>query len=977
MHLAIQDCRILTGRASGWTGLAIRRFASRCSLTILVLGIFFFSGKSLAAPNIGFGQVQDLELNSGWQLQDASLLTATGAAISTPAFQPRGWYEATVPGTVLTTLVDNNVYPEPLYGLNVTSIPNSLCLTNYWYRTTFTVPLDYVGRKIWLNFNGINWEAEVWLNGQDLGSIQAAFTRGIFDITSLVHPGQRAVLAVNIIPPPDPGPVHNYTIALQGGPNGGTMTQDNPTFVCSEGWDWMPTIPDRDIGIWQKVYLSTSKQVEIQNPYISSTLPLPSTSTADLTVQTTLNNATNAAQSGYLTGQFDNVYFTYPVTIAANTQQAVTLTPAQVPQLHVANPRLWWPNGYGPQNLYKMQLSFVANGQIADSRTVTFGIRSISYFVPNSTNLTISVNGVQIMIKGGDWGMDEALKRIPKERMAAQMRFQKEVGYNLVRNWVGQSTTDDFFDLCDENGLLVWDEFFFTNDEGKPSRFPDIWAANVTDVVLRYRNHPSLAIWCGGNEGVPPADLNNAAIAILAQYDPIRFYQPGSGSQNGVASGGPYGFQSPLAYFQKTASKSVEPFKDEIGSESIPTFEAVQGMMPAADWVSINDDWAEHNMDTFNLRMSYPPHIIARYGAYQNMADFVRKGQLANYEAYRAIYESRFDHMFNPCTAVMIWMSNPAQPSFQWQIYSYDLEPNASFFAIKKAVEPVHIQMDADTFDVSVINHTQKAVAGAKAEIVIYNSDGTLQATQTIDVTAPAGAATDLGPIVFPSTLTPVHFVKVSLLDQSKNVISDNFYWRELQTQVGNFQAMTSLPNVQLDGEVTSPQGTDRQRSQDRFPGLQGRDASDRLLLDVTLSNPTSQVAVMAHLQLRKQKSNERVLPVFYSDNYVSLLPGEKKTISIDAANADLDGQQPLVVVDGWNVTVQQVGSNGRPPGKGSAKLIQTNTNASVSSWPVTNLPIVNGAPSEGNVSVPTPTPSPTPRPTPIPTPSATPTPTT
>jgi hypothetical protein len=326
---------------------------------------------------------------------------------------------------------------------------------------------------------------------------------------------------------------------------------------------------------------------------------------------------------------------------------------------------------------------------------------------------------------------------------------------------------------------------------------------------------------------------------------------------------------------------------------------------------------------------------------------------------------------------VMIWMSNPAQPSFQWQIYSYDLEPNASFFAIKKAVEPVHIQMDADTFDVSVINHTQKAVAGAKAVVVIYNSDGTLQATQTIDVTAPAGAATDIGPIVFPSTLTPVHFVKVSLLDQSKNVISDNFYWRELQTQVGNFQAMTSLPNVQLNGEVTSPQGPDRQRCQDRFPGLQNRDCSDRLLLDVTLSNPTSQVAVMAHVQLRKQRSNERVLPVFYSDNYVSLLPGEKKTISIDAANADLDGQQPLVVVDGWNVTVQQVGSNGRPSSRGSAKLIQTNTNALVSSWMVTNLPIVNGAPSEGNVSIPTPTPSPTPRPTPIPTPTATPTPTT
>lgn len=836
-------------------------------------------------------------LNAGWQLQDSAKVSASGEAVSKAGYKPSGWYKATVPGTVLTSLVNDGVYPEPLYGENnrPNKIPESLCRTSYWYRIKCTVPRAYAGRHIWLRFEGINYTADVWVNGHSVGTIRGAFARGIFDVTSRVAVGPSNVLAVLVHPQPHPGVPHEQTQANGVGPNGGETARDGPTFLCSMGWDWIPGIRDRDTGIWQDVSLAATGPVVVQDPYITTDLPLPRTDTADVTVQATLRNVTARPQNGVLSGTIGPVTFRRTVTLAPSQTRTVTFRPSDTPALRLQHPRLWWPNGYGPQNLYTCRLRFTTADQaVSDGQDVTFGVRKITYSVPGSENLTLVVNGVPVIAKGGDWGMDEAMKRIPARRIDAQVRMHKLANYTIIRNWVGQSTSQALYDACDKYGILLWDEFFQPNPGDGPN--PDdvaLYLANVREKILRFRNHPSIALWCARNEGDPPPAIDQGIQALMTELETQRLYQRSSTSGRGVRSGGPYFWRPPREYYNVDA-----PFKTEIGAVSVPTLESVQAMMPAKDWNTINDDWAEHDMAGGAQQGDrYPGVLASRYGPVANLADFVRKAQLMNYEAFRAMYEGREAQLFHPTTGVITWMSNPAQPSFVWQLYSHDLEPNASLYGTRKACEPIHIQMNqggATEGHVMVINNTPRTLTGLTAKVSILNPDGTVKYTHTTPVTAAPSAATDAGAIAFPTGLSPVHFVALELRDAKMRLLSDNLYWRADPTNGDNFQALNTLPTVSLAASAVR------------------HDAGGQCLLNVTLRNPTKAVALMAHIQLRRAKSGKRVLPVFYSDNYVSLLPGASKTLTVEAASADLGGEAPLLALDGWNVTVKPSGGAGQ-----------------------------------------------------------------
>ena len=648
---------------------------------IAALSVFPFKVEAVPPP---------LEIRSGWRLQSAAQVPRTGAEISQVGFSAEGWYPAAVPGTVLTTLVNNKVYPEPLYGENnrPDRIPESLCRTSWWYRTAFTVPSDYAGKKIWLNFDGINYAAEIWVNGKAVGTMFGAFARGVFDVSEAVIPGKQAALAVRITPQPHPGDPHEHTLADGLGKNGGITAIDGPTFLCSIGWDWIPAIRDRNSGIWQKVFLSATGPVAIKDPQVTSDVALPGLDSAEVAIQATVENVSDAPQRGVLKGEFGDVHFQAPVELPPRASRAVSFNSQTTPGLHLLHPRLWWPNGFGPQNLHRLHLAFVAGNTVSDQKEVTFGIRKISYEAPGSDNLTLIVNGVRVFAKGGNWGMDDAMKRIPRERLEAEIRMHQIANYTFIRNWVGQSTSEDLYDLCDKYGLMLWDEFFQPNPSDGPDPIDlNIYLANVQDKILRFRNHPCIAVWCARNEGHPPKAIDDALRKMMAELDPNRLYQPSSTAGRGVISHGPYFWRPPRDYYLFPAN---EIFKTEIGSVSIPTLESIHGMMPEKDWETINDDWAEHDLAKGAQRGDRYPQLIAdRYGKVANLADFVRKGQLANYEAFRAMYEGRNARLFTPCTGVLTWMSHPAQPSFVWQLYHHDLEPNASLFAVKKACEMV------------------------------------------------------------------------------------------------------------------------------------------------------------------------------------------------------------------------------------------------------------------------------------------------
>ena len=687
---------------------------------IACFSVPFLRADSLPAPLI---------LSSDWSLQNAAQVASQGGDVSQSGFQTTGWYPATVPGTVLTTLVNNHVYPEPLYGQNnrPDKIPESLCRTPYWYRTTFKVPVDYAGRTTWLNFDGINYAADVWVNGNNVGSMKGAFTRGNFDISSITKPGEVATLAVLVSPQPNPGDPIEHTLARGMGKNGGITAIDGPTFLCSIGWDWIPGIRDRNTGIWRKVFLSASGPVLIQDPLVTTDLPLPRLDTADIKVQATLKNLASEVQKGVLKGAIGDIAFQQSVDLPAKSTQIVTFDPGTTPQLRVIDPKLWWPNGYGPQNLYPTHLAFEVGGAVSDTKDFNIGIRKITYEVPESTNLTLSVNGVRVMCKGGDWGMDEAMKRIPRERLEAQVRMHQQANYTMIRNWVGQSTNEDLYDLCDKYGIMLWDEFFQPNPNNGPNPTDlETYMANCREKIVRFRNHPSIALWCGRNEGRPPENINDALQKLMDELEPTRHYQPSSTDGGGVHSGGPYRWRKPQEYYKVDA-----PFKTEIGSVSVPTLEAVQAMMPKEDWETINDDWVEHDLGKgAQSGDTYPGELNIRYGRALNLADFVRKAQLMNYEAFRAMYEGRFAKLFSPSTGVITWMSHPAQPSFVWQLYSHDLEPNASLFATRKACEPVHIMLnespaseksDSASGHVMVVNNQSTPLSGASAEVAVFN----------------------------------------------------------------------------------------------------------------------------------------------------------------------------------------------------------------------------------------------------------------
>jgi beta-mannosidase len=837
--------------------------------------------------------------------------------VQAPGPSSPDWYRATVPGTVLTTLVNNNIYPEPTYGENnrPNIIPESLGRTSYWYRTEVNVPASYAGRQVWLNFEGINYIADVWVNGQKVGTIKGAFIRGLFNVTALVKPGKKAALAVLIAPPPHPGDPWEKTIANQRGPNGGgvdgPLGQDGPTFVASLGWDWIPGVRDRQIGIWQKVTLSATGPVILQNPYVTTDLALPAAGSADVSMEVTVNNTSNTPQTGTVAGRLGDIAFhSSSIVLAPNSSQLVKLNPQSTPQLRLANPKLWWPNGFGEPTLYPLRLSFDINGVASDTVDLNVGIRKVTYFVDGSRNLTLSVNGVRIFAKGGNWGMDEMLKRIPRQRLEAQIRLHKAANYTILRNWVGQSTTEDLYDLCDRYGIMVWDEFFQANPANglNPLDAP-LYLSNVRDKVLRFRNHPSIVIWCGRNEGAPPPEIDRGIAEIVKGLDQSRYYQSSSTAGNGVVSGGGgYNWREPRLFYG-----NYPAFNTEVGSASIPTLEAIQSWMPRKDLFDFNfpnDDWAEHCLVGGNGNPVDKPlqAILAkRYGPFNTLADFIRKVQLADYEAFRAMYEARMSRLFNPTTAIITWMSNPAQPCLVWQIYDYSLEPFASFFGVQKAAEPVHIMMTQDDFRIMLVNHTPAPLTNMKYRVRILNLDGSVKFDETAAVpTAPASGAMELRALPTPAGLSAVHLVRLELLGPTGKVVSDNLYWKE--TTQDDLRALDTIPDVELQGRVAR------------------RDAGGACLLDVTLSNPTRNVALMAHLQLRNQRTNQRVLPVFYSENYVSLLPGESRTITIEAASQDLGGARPLVVVDGWNVTAKAMDF----PDKGGAR-IATNDNAHVS----------------------------------------------
>ena len=866
-----------------------------------------------------------------WSLAFANEAAATGAELSASGYHRGEWYKATVPGTVLTTLVDRGVYPDPAYGLNNMAIPESLARQDYWYRTEFDMPSG-AGVERFLVFKGINYAAEVWVNGSRVGDVRGAFIRGQFNVSKLLHAGRNAI-AVKIIRPPHPGIPHEESIAAGPGMNGGNLTIDGPTFVAAEGWDWIPGVRDRNMGIWQPVEMQTSDVVRIGDAQVVTDLPLPRTDSAAVTIRVPVTNLGSRPVTSQITAGFEGVSVSRNVQLAPGNT-TVEFSPSTYPALNVRAPRLWWPNGYGKQNLYTLRVSAALDGRTSDDRSLRFGMREIGYglslfdragtlrrvevsptdskerlvnprheaiketpegWVESLTpegevspavrpiektmalpHLTIFVNGVKIAARGGNWGMDDFMKRVSRDRLEPYFKLHKNANVNIIRNWVGQNTEDVFYDLADEYGMLITNDFFMStqNFQVEPED-PQLFLANARDVISRYRNHPSVLLWFGRNEGVPPPLLNEGMDALVHELDGTRLYMPSS-NMVGLQGSGPYNYRPAVGYFTNLASG----FSVETGSPSLNTLEALQAMMPKSELWPISETLAYHDwhfggngdVKTFMEAMD------VQLGKPTSLEDFERKAQLMNVADYKAIFEGMSAHLWTKNSGRMLWMTHPAWPSNHWQMYSHDYDTPGAYYGTKSALEPLHAQMNLPDYSLSVVNTTLDARAGMHLTAKVITTDGRVLLEEKRDVDAAANATTtlpvlNLQPLLESEKLV---FIALVLTDSNGKEVSRNFYWQGADD--ASYRKLTTLRRQAIAMEVKSVAGSS---------------------IDVTVTNSGTQPVLGLKMTVLDDRG-ARVLPAYYDDNYLNLLPGETRTLSISCADAP--NKPSVIAVRGWNV---------------------------------------------------------------------------
>lgn len=876
-----------------------------------------------------------------WSLIDAPSVAAGGAAISKPDFDAAAWRAATVPGTVLTTLVDRGVYADPDHGLNNTLIPESLNKQDYWYRSAFDAPSDLSGRRLLLTFKGINYAGEVWLNGQRLGSTKGAFIRGQFDVTGALVPGKANVLAVKVSPPPHPGIAHEESLTAGVGENGGMMALDGPTFVASEGWDWIPSVRDRNTGIWQDVTLRATGPARLGDAQVVTTLPKPDNSQADVEITVPVENLSAQPTQITVTATFDDVRVSRTV-LAAPGLTEVLFKPADFPALSVRNPKLWWPNGYGDPALHALTLTASAEGQDSDRKTLRFGMRQITYDlslmnpggqlrrvevdfakarqlgqkvtdgshegirkVPDgwatsltqegdrspavrdvpetglSPHLVIKVNGRRIAARGGNWGMDDWRKRVERERLEPYFRLHKEAHLNVIRNWVGQNTEEVFYDLADEYGLLILNDFWASTQDYQlePQDVP-LFLANAADVIKRFRNHPSIALWFGRNEGVPHPILNEGLEALVHDLDGTRWYT-GSSNRVNLQNSGPYNYREPDTYF----SEHAKGFSVEVGTPSFPTLEAFKAAVPLADRWPISDSWAYHDWHpTGNGAVkSFQDAMAAKLGPATSLEDFERKAQLMNYETHRAMFEGMNAELWTKSSGRLLWMTHAAWPSTMWQIYSHDYDTHGSFYGVKKAAQTVHIQMSLADHRLALVNNGAVNLDNAKARVRVFALDGRLLSDRVVVLSAGADSVSVGKALELKASLATegAVIVRLDLASAQGQALANNAYW--IAGDAAGSRKLSAMPSRAVSLKI-------RRR-------VEGAEAV--AVAEVTNTSP----APVLNLKLTLKTSDGRaVLPAYYSDNYLTLAPGERRTVEVRypvrAANDKLD-----LALRGWNVT--------------------------------------------------------------------------
>lgn len=848
---------------------------------------------------------QTLALQGGWAIQSSAKVSGAAEQIAATGYDAAGWYPTSVPATVFSTLVANQVYPDPDYGMNLRQaagvsykiganfsheeIPeDSPYAVPWWYRTEFTLPASFRGKTVWLDFRGINYRAAIWLNGHQIASedeAQGTFRRFEFNVTSSVRAGKNT-LAVLVYAPR----VRDLAI----------------TFV-----DWNPMPPDKDMGLWGKVFLRASGPVAVRSPWVETRLDLPSRARAHLTVRATLINGTNQEQDGVLRGSVAGRAFAQKVALAAGETREI-----EVSGLTLAHPRLWWPYQMGTPALVPLQVTFVQNGRISDRASKQVGLDQITATKTAGGAEQFWVNGRKVFIRGGGWTPDMMLRDGPA-RWALDFAYVRNLHLNAVR-LEGKLMDDAFFDLADREGILVmagwcccdhWEEWpKWKDDEGV------IADASLASQAERLRGHASVLVWLNGSDNPPPAEVEQSYLDVLAKaHWPKPILSSASAKptsvtgESGVKMTGPYDYVPPVYWLAEPQLGGARGFNTETSpGAAIPPIESLRRFIPADHlWTGSGpgqgaDDpyWSFHagSGNFLNLHR-YETALTARYGAADTLRDFDWKSQAMAYEGERAMFEA-FGRRQGEATGVIQWMLNNGWPSLIWHLYDYYLTPAGGYFGAQRANEPLHVQYSDYDREVSLVDHALQAASGLTVQARVFSLEGKQLYQRRVRGQRVAGQSSQdvLTLPQFPQLV----FLELRLLTANGGEASRNVYWLSDKPDVLDVKAATwfyapESSSADFTGLSSLPRAA--VLTQTTFTHA-GNDGTAR----VRVRNPTKQVAFLVRMRVMRGNSGDAVLPVWWNDNYVTLMPGESRTLTARFRWSDLEGERPQLATDGWNV---------------------------------------------------------------------------
>ena len=796
----------------------------------------------------------------------AGAIWANATSITLDKWQVKtdnGWINASVPSTLMGVLTANGIEPEALTAEDYARIDKKQFEKSWLYRTTFKMPVLKAGEHAILNFDGICYRANVWLNGQQIADSQemaGTFRQFEFDVTSKIR--QENVLEVEVFR------------AQPGEPNTG--------FV-----DWNPRPADESMGIWREVRVKTCGAVSVAHSAVRSRVNTKTLDEAWLTIATELTNHSEKPVSGQVTGTIEGQTFAYPVTLNPHEKRSIVL-PSEI---HIAHPRLWWCHNMGKPELCDMHLTFVENGKTSDVEDIRFGIREIHSYLTEEGYRGFTLNGKPILLRGAGWTDDIYLRDTPATNRL-QLEYVRDMNMNTVRLEGFWGTSQNLYDLCDELGLLIlvgwschweWEDYLGAPCDERyggintPEKI-DLIAKSFRDQVMWLRYHPSIIGWFVGSDMLPMPELERQYQAFLKDNDDRDYLISAKdmtselSGKSGTKMAGPYEYVGPSYWYLPEAPGGSFGFNTETGvGAQLPVKESLEKML-GQQLFPIDNRWnflCTTSSQNMNSLRQLNEVIHQRFGDAKDIDEYLYRADMLNYESTKAMFEG-FRVRRPHTTGIIQWMLNSARPSIYWQLYDYYKQPNAAYYAVKKANAPVQLIYDYHTKAVYAVNETLQP-ATLKASMQLFKNGAISSDDQQIEV-APG---TVVKVFDIDTTGAPASFLFLKLKDQNNQEIATNEYFLVAETDTYNW-AKTSWVNTpiehyasyaMLDGMCSKDyQLTFKQTSKEQY--------------EVTVSNPTDKVAFMIRLTA-KDEQGQLICPAYWSDNYLILAPGETRTVTL------------------------------------------------------------------------------------------------